>query len=121
MEYFRLKLKAKFIFNFFTTGPVYYGFGFPLGEYSIDQDYLQKSLKQFQAFIENILKFYKTTDLLKMNGSKNLEYPLIEVELNDNSDIIAIGNIENDLFLEEIENGYTMSKNIKRKILNLAK
>lgn len=69
----------------------------------------------FKTFIEGILEIYGTNNLLKLSGNDNIEYPKIQVNVNDNGNIISISSLDNDYELVEDNDSYCICEKQKIK------
>jgi len=78
--------------NSFMTGSVYWGFGYPLTQENMNEDYIRDASKLYLSFIEGILKLYNTNDLMKLNGNEVSEYPMVIVKTDEKGNITSIGN-----------------------------
>lgn len=89
---FQLLFTCKIGSTFFTTGQIYYGFGYPL---TIGKDaktsVVALSAKRFTSFIVSLMKLYGINDLLKFGGNTD-NLPVVEIELNNDNKITSITN-----------------------------
>lgn len=87
------------IISFFSTGQVYYGFGYPIniGNNASESEKI-KSAKMFTSFITSIMQFYGEGDLLKLGGEIE-DYPNVEITLDERNRIKSITNSETKLGL----------------------
>lgn len=114
---FEIFLIGKSFGTFYTTGSIYYGFGYPFyTPEELDKDGLLISMVQFQTFITSILKLYKTDDLLKLNRKEPEFYRKVSVLLDESGKVIALGNEETDMYIVETEEKYEI---VKQKLENI--
>lgn len=89
---FQLLFNSRGGITSFTTGQIYYGFGYPLdigNEENTDE--VEKSAKLFTSFIISLVKFYGINDLLDFGKNKD-NPPLVEITINKNNEITSIVN-----------------------------
>ena len=89
---FQLLFNCKFGATYFTTGQIYYGFGYPLtvGTNANPSD-VALSAKKFTSFIVSLMKLYGINDLLKFGGNID-KLPVVKIELNNDNKITSITN-----------------------------
>jgi len=89
---FNLQFTGKIYTTHFTTGQIYYGFGYPI-TIGLDANPSNTALsaKMFTSFIESLLKLYGINDLLKFGGNID-NLPIVEIELNNDNKITSITN-----------------------------
>jgi len=107
---FNILLTNEHFSIFYVTGSVYWGFGYPLSEENMNEKYIKEASKLYTSFIECILDFYDTNDLLKLSKKENLEYPKVTVDIDDFGKITSIGSSKTGLTLTQNENSYLITK-----------
>lgn len=98
--------------NFHTvypTGNLYYGFGYPFISESDNQELLSRACNHYKEYIENILRFFDTDDLLNLGGTP-LKKPKVLIERDSTGNIIAIGKEGSESHLRITDNNYKIEK-----------
>ncbi len=93
----------------YNTGNIYYGFGYPRLSETKNPELTKKATRHYQKYLENILKFLGTDDLLKVGGEP-IELPKVLIKKDESGNIIALGNQEKDYYLCISHNGYKIEK-----------
>lgn len=106
---FGIQIDTEYFSTYFSTGQIYYGFGYPLtSSYQSNENAKTLSCDMFKSFIESILSFYNTNDLIDLGRTQKIEYPIVEVEFDDNGHINAIGSVVTNFYLVEGPNSYSI-------------
>lgn len=107
---------------FYTTGQIYYGFGYPLtiGGSDANPRDIAYSAKMFTSFIVSLMRFYGVNDMLDFGGNKN-NLPVVEIVLNEENKITTITNPINGMGLKidteySIVNIFELDKAPKKKL-----
>lgn len=98
--------------TFYNTGQIYYGFGYPITISGEKQEDIIFASDIYKSFIESILKLYKTDDLLKMCNCDVINYPKILINIDENNNIVCIGNESNDYCLLQKNDSYTIERDL---------
>lgn len=89
---FQLTFNVKSGLEYFITGPIYNGFGYPL---TVGTDATPSDVaffaKKFTSFIVSLMKLYGINDLLQFGGNID-NLPIVEIELNNDNEITTITN-----------------------------
>lgn len=104
-----IQIKSEYFTTHYVSGNLYYGFGYPLLSRTNNDAIKEKSANHYKAYIENLLKFLNTDDLLRVGGEVK-KSPKILIERDEVGNIIAIGSEENDYHLRIDENKYKIEK-----------
>lgn len=102
-------IRSPYFTTFYKTGDIYYGFGYPLISSSNDPEMSQNASNHYKEYIENLLEFIGTDDLLKMGGDIQ-KFPQVLIERDKTGNIIAIGREGEEYHLRIIDNEYKMEK-----------
>nr|MDE6142343.1 hypothetical protein [Bacilli bacterium] len=93
----------------YPTGNLYYGFGYPLISSSSNPELIAHACNHYKEYIENILDFLGTDDLLRMAGEP-IKFPKVLIERDSTGNIIAIGQKEQECHLRITDNNYKIEK-----------
>lgn len=116
---FEMILKGSPFYRFYTTGSVYYGFGYPLISFGeINEEDVLLTSTWYHSYITSILKFYKTDDLLTLNRKQPSIYRKVSILIDENNEIYALGNEETNMYLTIQDGKYEM---IKEDLENIKK
>lgn len=107
----------------FVPGNLYYGFGYPLTfkKNEVNAEGYLRTVLQYFFYIKNILKFYRTDDLMTLNRKRPSIYRKVSILLDENDEIYAIGNEETNMYLVIKEGKYEIIHEEKEKIKSLIK
>lgn len=93
----------------FLTGQVYYGFGTPLNEHiNLNEKHELLAADMFKTFIEAILKLYQVDDLLGLAKTEYVEYPIVDLEYDEQGKPQYLGCEETGIYLQINENSYAI-------------
>lgn len=93
----------------YVSGNVHYGFGYPLITMSNNPELIKKASKHYKEYIENMLKFFGTDDLLRIGGEP-IKLPEVLIERDESGNIIAIGREGEENHLRIMNNDYKIEK-----------
>lgn len=106
---FTMQIRNPHFTTNYVTGNIYYGFGYPLLSQTNNEELIKKASKHYKSYIESILKFCGTDDLLRIGGEPS-KYPDILIQRDEVGNIIAIGSSDKEYHLCIAENGYKFEK-----------
>ncbi len=93
----------------YLTGQIYYGFEYLWGKGEYNLDGIVTASNSYKTFVESILTFYETSDLLKLNGNQVEKYPIVDVVLDKNDNVIGIGCEKTNFMLYKTDDSYEIS------------
>lgn len=103
-----LKIKRNYTIQYFQVPSVYLGFKL-IHDFRVEENVELESAKRFMYTIYNILRVCKINDLLPQND-RDVIYPQISIVIDSNEKIQSIGNLEENHWLNDEEEKYTLSK-----------
>ncbi|MCX4365135.1 MAG: hypothetical protein OSJ70_05120 [Bacilli bacterium] len=93
----------------FVAGNLYYGFGYPLISASNNPELVKRACNHYRQYIENILVFLGTDDLLNMGGEP-VKLPKVLIERDSVGNVIAIGSAHQECHLRITDDNYKIEK-----------
>ena len=108
-----LKIENDYSMQYFQFPNVYLGFK-PLYNFNIDKKFELDGANRFMYTVCSVLKLCNITDLLPQNDTI-IDYPQIYYVLDDNGQIQSIGNLEQNCWLNNEIDEYTLTNVLPEK------